>query len=378
MIQQILLTAFFVSAFSVFAAAQTPAPKPAPVVNDDEKPTRVTTEEIQLNVLARNEFDHFDPTLVAEDLMVVEDRVPHRIESIRRVPASVMLVLDMGGEMRVAKSLQTTQAAAANLIRRLSNEDRVAVIQYSDRAEVLSEWETKDAALEAVAKKLGFGRRSQFVEALATATKMLNRREPQNRHLVLITDGLDSAAEKAERDAVLEKLLEANVSVHVLSYTAMEQKGNASRSVVLKGGDGRIPKRVDENHKISLPQPIQDLMNMPRLGSINTDREMIKRARRQESDLRESQTQLNDLAVKTGGTFALPDSDGQIVAKAGEIAQTIDSNYVVTYVPKRPLDEATAGERREIGVVSRRVGLKVEARRVFVVPTKENIKNRNR
>jgi len=368
MTQRILFVAFLISAFSVVGFTQTPTPTPP--IETDEKPTRITTEEIQLNVVARNQFDHFDPTLIADDLMVVEDRVPHKIESLRRVPANVMLILDMGGEMRTAKNLKTTQAAAASLIRSLSSEDRIAVIQYSDRAQVLSEWETKDEAIDAIAKKLAFGRRSVFVEALKTAAKMLDSREAQNRHLVLITDGLDSTAKKVERDAAIKKLLEANVSVHVLSYTAMEQKGNASRSVILKGGDGKIPKRTDENNKISLPGPIQDLMNLPRLGSINTDREMIKKARQQQQDLRDSQAQLNDLAFKTGGAIVFPESDETLVAEGKKIAELIDSIYVATYIPKRPLEASAPGEKREIGVVSRRVGLRVEARRVFVVPAK--------
>ena len=241
--QHILFAAFLISAFIIAAQAQTPTPT-LPLA-DDEKPTRVTTEEIRLNVIARNEFDHFDPTVIADDLMVVEDRVPHKIESLRRVPASVMLILDMGGEMRTAKNLRTTQAAAANLIRSLSNDDRVSIIQYSDRAQVLSEWETKDEAIDAVAKKLAFGRRSAFVEALKIAAKMLDSREAQNRHLVLITDGLDSLVKKEERESAFKKLLETNVSVHVLSYSAMEQKGNASRTGAVKGADGRVPRRTD-------------------------------------------------------------------------------------------------------------------------------------
>ncbi|MDQ4122128.1 MAG: VWA domain-containing protein [Acidobacteriota bacterium] len=366
--QRILSAAFLITAFSVSVFAQTP--KPTPLV-DDEKPTRVTTEEIRLNIVARNEFDHFDPTVIADDLMVVEDRVPHKIESLRRVPASVMLILDMGGEMRTVKNIRTTQAAAAGLIRSLSNEDRIAIIQYSDRVQVLSEWETKDEAIEAVAKKLDFGRRSVFVEALKTAAKMLDSREAQNRHIVLITDGLDSLAKKEEREAAIKKLLEANVSIHVLSYTAMERNGNASRSVMVKGADGRIPRRTDEAHKASLPQPIQDLMNMPRIGvTINTDREMLKKARQQQQDLIKSQEQLNDLAFKTGGTIVLPESDEKLVEQSKEIAKLIDSVYVATYIPKRPLEASQPGETREIGVVSRRVGLKVEARRVFIVPSK--------
>jgi hypothetical protein len=150
----------------------------------------------------------------------------------------------------------------------------------------------------------------------------------------------------------------------------MEQKGNASRSVIFRKGDGKIPKRTDEAHKASLPGPIQDLMNLPRLGSINTDREMLKKARQQQQDLRNAQTQLNDLATKTGGTIVLPESDEKLIEQGKEIAKLIDSAYVVSYIPKRPLEESAPGEMREIGVVSRRVGLRVEARRVFVVPAK--------
>jgi VWFA-related protein len=372
MLQRILFSAFLIGALTSAVSAQTTTPTP-PV--DDEKPSRVTTEEIRLNVIARNEADHFDPTLIADDLMVVEDRVPHRIESIRQVPASVMLILDMGGEMRTAKNIRTTQAAAAGLIRSLSDEDRVAVIQYSDRAQVLSEWETKDEAIEAVAKKLAFGRRSAFVEALKTAAKMLDSREAQNRHLVLITDGLESLAKKEDREAAIKKLLEINVSVHVLSYTQMEQKGNSSRSVILRGGDGKIPKRTDETHKASLPGPIQDLMNLPRLGSINTDREMLKKARQQQQDLLDSESLLNDLAFKTGGTIIYPETNESLVEQGKKIAELIDSVYVATYIPKRPLESSAPGETREIGVVSRRVGLKVEARRVFIVPAREDGKN---
>lgn len=366
--QRFFWTTFLVFALSAGIYSQTTTPTP---IVDDEKPTRVTTEEIRLNIVARNEFDHFDPTLVTDDLMIVEDRVPHKIESIRRVPASVMLVLDMGGEMRTAKNLRTTQAAAANLIRTLSGEDRIAVIQYSDQAQVLSEWETKDEAVEAVAKKLAFGRRSRFVEALKMAAKMLDSREAQNRHLVLISDGLDSLAKKEERDRAFQKLLEQNVSIHVLSYTLMEQKGNASRSVMVKGGEKRIPKRTDEAHKASLPGPVQDLMNLPRIGmTINTDREMLKKAREQGENLRNSEAQLNDLAAKTGGTIVFPESDEKLIEQSKEIARLIDSVYVATYIPKRSLEASTPGETREIGVVSRRVGLRVEARRVFIVPNK--------
>lgn len=332
---------------------------------------RITTEEIKLNVAVRNDYGHFDPTLVLEDLMVVEDRVPHSIASLRRVPANVLIVLDTGGEMRLAKNLKTTREVAANLVNSFDKENALAVMQYSDKPEILVEW-TNDKAqiLQAINVKSNFGKRSRFVEAINLAAKFLNSRPNENRHLVLITDGIDSVAKKGEREAALQNLLAANVSVHVLSYTQLEY-GEMKESSIFQKGQARAPRRTDDAHKASLPQPIQDMMNMPRIGSINTDTAMI-RARKQRRDaLKQSQAQLIDLARETGGEMIVPESEEEMSAKAKEIAAAIDSQYVITYMPKRPLENSPVGETREIGVIPRRVGLVVQARRKFVVPEKD-------
>lgn len=356
--------------FSNLISAQTNQNKTEP--SDtllDEKPERVVTEEVKLNVLARNDAGHFDPSLIMDDLMVVEDRTPHSIVSLRRVPASVLVVLDTGGELRLAKNLKTTRDVALNLIRSLSDQNSIAVMQYSDKPEILSEWTTDKAQIvETILKKTNFGRRSNFVDSMNLAARFLEKRPNENRHLVLITDGTDSAKNNAERDSAFRNLLAANVSIHVLSYTALEQQENAERSVMVKAGEGRIPQRTPEEHKITLPGAIQTMMNFPRLGGINLDREMLKAAQARRDALKQSQSQLTTLATDAGGEIFLPTKLEEMPAQAREVAGIIDSNYVVTYVPKRSLANAPAGEIREIAVVSRRVGLIVQARRKFVVP----------
>jgi len=78
---------------------------------------------------------------------------------------------------------------------------------------------------------------------------------------------------------------------------------------------------------------------------------------------------LEDVAQETGGKMLLPLNSEQMIAQAGEVAQAIGSEYVVTYRPKRPLAEAPPGEYRKLEVASRRVGLNLQARRGYVVPT---------
>ncbi len=359
-------------ALAQFAVAQANQYKIAPPKSQDDDTERVLTEEIKLNVTVRNDFGHFDPSILPQDLMVVEDRTPHSVESLRHVPASVLIVLDTGGELRLAKSLGTTRAVAMSLIQALSNENSIALMQYSDKAEILTEWTTdKQQVLQTLMTKTNFGKRSKFVEAMDLAAKFLNNRPNENRHLFLITDGTDSSSNLNQRQAALRNLLAANVSVHILSYTGLEQKENAGRSVMIQGGEAKTPPRTPDEHKMTLPKSVQDLMNLPRLGSINTDREMLKVAKQRQQALRDAQKELETLASETGGAIFLPANLDEMPAQAREIAGTIDSNYVLTYVPKRPLANSQAGEVREIGVVARRVGLVVEARRKFIVPTKQ-------
>lgn len=342
-----------------------------PKSQQDDDAERVTTEEIKLNISARNEFGHFDPSLGLQDLMVVEDRVPHKIESLRRVPARVLVVLDTGGEMRLAKNLKTTRQAAINLVEALNKENSLAVMQYNDKPEILVEWTTdKNQILQAIVSKTNFGRRSRFVEAMNLAARFLQNRPNENRHLVLITDGTDSTSNKNERETAIKNLLAANISVHVLSYTALETGEMKETGGIFQKGEGRIPKRTDEGHKASLPQPIQDMMNMPRLGSINTDTAML-RARKQRRDaLKQSEEQLKTLSNETGGEIYLPATLDEMQEEAKAVAAAIDSQYVLTYIPKRALANSEVGEVREIGVVPRRVGLIIQARRKFVVPAK--------
>jgi len=55
-----------------------------------------------------------------------------------------------------------------------------------------------------------------------------------------------------------------------------------------------------------------------------------------------------------------------MLREAAEAAREIDSCYVVTYKPTRPLADAKAGEYRKFDVLARRQGLVVRSRRGYV------------
>ncbi len=357
------LSIFFIFALAAIALSQNPPPK------DDEE--RIFTEEIKLNVAAVNSAGKFTPNVKAEDLVINEDNVLHQADTIRRIPANVLLVLDTGGEMRMAKSIDQTRKTALGLIDNLRPEDSVAVIEYSDKAEILAEWTTDKTALRQILKdKLNFGRRSSFIDAMKLANEFLRKSKVENQHLVLVTDGTDSLDKPQERNEVFKELLEGSVSVHIISYTLMEREKVEPKT---KGiSNSPPPKAMPPEIAAQMPNGVRDIMTAPKIGpTINMDRAMLRKMRERKESLVESEQYLAGLAEDTSGQFVLPSTPDEMIEKTALVSSVIDSNYVVTYTPKRPLSESKPGEIRNIEVSSKRAGLQVLSRRKLVVE-KEN------
>jgi hypothetical protein len=85
--------------------------------------------------------------------------------------------------------------------------------------------------------------------------------------------------------------------------------------------------------------------------------------------LKENERWLASLAEESGGLMLLPQSTEEVINQADAVAREVDSQYVITYKPKRPLASALKEEYRRIEVAPRRIGLRVSARRGYVVTT---------
>ena len=364
MLQHFILSFFTICAVAAWCFGQTPTPTPPPI--EDDEPEIVFTEEIKVNVSAFDRFGDFVPAVKKEDLVVVEDGRLHQPSSIRRLPASVLIVLDTGGELRQVKNISQTRDTAKTLIRRLSNETRVATMEYHDKARVLTEWtNSRRRLLDDLDRKLYFGRRSRFSDGLELATAMLKNSGAENRHLVLISDGTDSVWSDDRRTRLLRELLKTNINVHVISYTRMELTDIEPRTkgVSEPGTKKTLPQQVID----TLPNGVRDVADAPKAVEVNTDRKFIRTMKERKQALKKGEEFMLELAEGTSGLFTLPDDQDEMLEKTRLIAKVIDSNYVVTYIPKRPLSESKPGETRIIEVSSKKAGLFVQARRKLVI-----------
>ncbi|HEX8352518.1 MAG TPA: VWA domain-containing protein [Pyrinomonadaceae bacterium] len=370
---------FASAAFVILSAAAANAqsgvrvrPTPTP---EDEEAERVYVEEVRLPVFAYDEKGRFDPGLGVDDVLVVEDEVPQQVKSVRRTPASVVLALGTGWDLDPIVRANTTRDVALSVIRNLRDGDRLAVVSFSGRVDTLQGWTgDREQAARTVRAKLASGSGSNLSRALRRAVELLAEQPVGNRHLVLVTDGIDTAGSKEYEEAV-KRLIASQTTLHVISYTevareqvkqpwwkAPPEAPGAAQARADQATVGLDPTRPPGMRGAGINPPSVN-------GGMRVDPALRRRRREAEREMLRGEARLKSLTEETGGRILLPDSVEGMMTEGGSVAREIDSQYVVTYSPKRPLRRAAPTEYRKIHVGARRQGLNLRARRGYIVGT---------
>jgi len=359
-------------AATAFSQSQQKPPQPLPSPTPEDDRVTVFTEEVRLPVVAQDQFGHYDPTVVPDDILVLEDGVAQQIKSVRRIPANVILVLDTGGELSglggVSKKTSLTRDVAIELLNQLREDIWVEVMQFNNSVDVLQTW-TRDrpATIKVLKTKVSSGKRARFADAVAAAAQQLKDRPEGSRHVVFITDGVDSPGGKLDRAQAIKQLAAARATVHIISYTEFV------RQVPPKKTHSEIRQVPTSHDPITTMDPTlppgQTRNPSYVIHSITFDPAMRRQRKAYEDAIGTSQQVLTDMAQETGGKIFLPKTSDEMIAQARETAREVGAEYVVTYRPKRPLASAGQGEYRKIEVASRRVGLSLRSRRGYVVPS---------
>lgn len=244
-------------------------------------------------------------------------------------------------------------------------------MQVSNCAELKQEW-SKDPAevAKSIRTKLLSGKRSALTEGLVLSAAYLRKTPVGNRHLVIISDGLDSGGNGPSFGEALKQLAASGVTVHVISYTALGMRA-ARRPATRPRVKNSMPEegimslpRDDANPRDQIPD-LRGRMEAKGGSVVDLDR-LFGRGRKLKRDLARREAEFGEVVAETGGGLWLPSTTVEMLRQAAEAARAIDSRYVVTYKPSRPLADAKPGEYRRLDVLTRRQGLNVRTRRGYV------------
>jgi len=373
-----LITCFLVILFAVAVTAQSdPKPSPTPKSDEPEQRVRVFTEEVRLPVVATDASGHYDAALEAEEVLVLEDGKPQQIRSIQHLPTNVLLLLDLGNTLGL-KDTNLTRALATRVIGSLQPDDRIAIMQFAARPELLQRWTTDRAALAKVLApkgKLIAGKNSRLTDAIAAASAQFKDTPPGTRQIILITDGVEAPGGRTSLSEAIKQLNSVQVTVHVISYTALARSTLQTNNKVVRGGDGVQRDSNPASNPVANGDPTlpPGATRTPvfKIGSIDTDVPMRRKKKEYERATKEAEQKLTEIAEDSGGRIIISDTPENLLAQADTITRDIGAQYVITYRPTRPLSAAKPGEYRRVEVASRRVGLYLRSRKGYVVPAQE-------
>ena len=329
---------------------------------------KIPVEEVRVPVFASDNHGRFDTQLSVDDLLIREDGAAQNLRGVYRVPAYVLLLADTGGEVNLLKTVRLTSDVAVEFVAKLRGEDSVSVMPVNNRVELISDWSTNHTeAIQSLRTKLLPGKRSALSEGLNQAVAHLQKMVAGNRHLVIISDGLD---ETFKLDEVIKDATASGIAVHVISYTSLTGKVNTvpvSRPREKSAVPQELILAMPHTHDPRDPKTYDMKDILEAKGGVTVDVDRLFRRSGVKKEIAQRELEFGQLAEETGGVAWLPETASEMMSEAAEAARDIDSQYVVTYKPQRPLAEAKPGEYRKLDVISRRVGLRVRSRRGYVV-----------
>ncbi len=346
-----LLVSLGANAVSAQTLAEMPPPPPAPVLRTVVKPVvvqsaistpekepeldendvvRVSTNLITVPAEVLDRSGRNVGNLQKTDFRIFENGVEQQVAYFASVeqPFTVALLLDVSGSTQ--SQLQAIRTAANAFIKRLRPKDRLLLVSFDGRINVLTEAVT---LTELRKQKLRLDAVHDGTLLYDTVGFVLNQRLaaiPGRKAIVLMTDGVDNGSRQASLRQNVRDAEEANVVIYTVQYNTLPQ----------------------------LPERLSQISNLKAREHVRT--KLIK-------DYGVGSNYLQALAEKTGGRIYRADDLADVPQMFTAITDELGRQYSLGYYPK---GQAQPGERRDIKVQTRIPNLVVRARESYVATAK--------
>lgn len=293
----------------------TDAEKPSPAQDDgSDDVISVTTTEILLPVTVRDAQGRLVTGLDIKGFRVFEDEREQELNSLsfRRVPVDVVLMLDTSSS--TAESFDDFRRAAEEFARELAPEDRVSLVKFDDRIELIQDWTRSPVQLRRSLRRITPGMFTRFHEALYVTAREQFGGERRRRAIVVLTDGVDSGRGRVSYAEAARSLLRAEAIVYTIGSTAVQRaRKRADLDSLLAGGASSV--RFNELR-------IEDLRQGLRV-------------------LDASEKSLADLSGATGGRLYTPAGFDELSRVYKEIVEELRQQYALYYTPKNDRRDAS-------------------------------------
>ncbi|HEV8427404.1 MAG TPA: VWA domain-containing protein [Pyrinomonadaceae bacterium] len=337
-------------------AAPTPTPSatdalgaPPPVPTLKKQPEQevtpgdvisVMTTEVLLPVTVRDSSGRLVKDLTRNDFRVYEDgsQQPVNDLALREVPVDAVLMVDASSS--VATNIDDFRRAAEGFAARLNEDDRISLIKFDDRVELLQDWTRSRFQLRRALARIEPGMFTRFNDALLLASREQFGDTKSRRAVIVLTDGIDSGRGTTTLAGALEALLRAQATIYVVSNTEIS----------------RAAKRAE------LDNLLNGSSSTVRFNQIRIDdlKEGLK-------VLDQSEKNLEQLADATGGRLYKPLTFQALDSTYAEVADELRHQYGLYYPP---LNKTRDGGFRRVRVELTNPAYKAHTRVGYFAPAR--------
>ena len=150
------------------------------------------TTEVLLPVTVRNSNGQLVKDLTRNDFRVFEDNREQPVNdlTLREVPVDAVLMVDASSS--VATNIEDFRRAAEGFAARLNVDDRISLIKFDDRVELLQDWTKSRFQLRRALARIEPGMFTRFNDALLLASRDQFGETKSRRAVIVLTDGIDS------------------------------------------------------------------------------------------------------------------------------------------------------------------------------------------
>jgi len=298
----------------------------------------VDTTEVMFPVTVRDSNGRLVNNLARTDFSVYEDNSLQPLSdlALRQVPVDVVLMVDSSSS--VASNLDDFRRAAEGFAEKLQAEDRISLIKFDDRVQLLQDWTKSRFQFQRALNRIEPGTFTRFNDALLLASKdHFGPVTKSRRAAIVLSDGLDKSS-GATLETALQALIRAQVAVYIVSNTQISRAAKLAELDTLLGG---TPAAVKFNQ-------------------LNIDR--LKLAL---MALDQSEQNLDQLAQATGGRLYKPTSFDALESTYAEVADELRHQYALYFTP---LNKARDGSFRRVRVEMTNPALHSQTRVGYFAP----------
>jgi Ca-activated chloride channel homolog len=299
----------------------------------------VDTTEVMFPVTVRDSNGQFVNNLTRNDFRVYEDgrQQPLSDLALRQVPVDVVLMVDASSS--VAKNLDDFRRAAQGFVSRLEADDRISLIKFDDRIELLQDWTKSRFQFQRALNRIEPGMFTRFNDALMLASReQFGANTKSRRAVIVLSDGIDNGRGTTTLDGALQALIRAQVAVYIVSNTEISRAAKQAEIDTLLGGTDASVK-----------------FNSVRIDTLRLGLQALE----------QSERNLAQLAQATGGRLYRPRSFDALESTYAEVADELRHQYALYFTP---LNKARDGSFRRVRVETANPAYRPHTRVGYIAP----------